>query len=339
MPRLLLIVFVSSIVGLLQSPGRAEAPTAHQLAIGGLVHTIATGHQLAPPQVDAVRAVFYGNRRMGQGNPAVTRHPGTEEACRDRRAAVGLSVEPDPVFLQICGKPWMAPLYDPAAGEAASATQCIDQFEFPGLPCEYPVVWAQANEAAAVCSAMGKRLCDAHEWEGACAGALLAPGYRFDLGEGVDGPSAFRRMRDAHNAHWGSRKTWAYGPEYRNGVCSAGSSKSPGCDGGSWADCGSNTYPTGWSPACVSALGVWDLHGNAAEHMSLPTRPGEMSSGGSTTLGYTEMKGSWFIWDAIRAHEDACRWRAPYWHGTKVMDSKSHGNYHLGFRCCSDVAR
>jgi hypothetical protein len=49
------------------------------------------------------------------------------------------------------------------------------------------------------------------------------------------------------------------------------------------------------------------------------------------------MKGSWFIWDSYRAHEDWCRWRAPYWHGGRVMDSNSHKNYHLGFRCCSDV--
>ena len=32
---------------------------------------------------------------------------------------------------------------------------------------------------------MGKRLCDAHEWEGACEGALEAPDYRFDLARGV----------------------------------------------------------------------------------------------------------------------------------------------------------
>ena len=60
-----------------------------------------------------------------------------------------------------------------------------------------------------------------------------------------------------------------------------------------------------------------------------------MSSRGSRELGYTEMKGSWFIFDTYRAHEDWCRWRAPFWHGTRVMDEHSHANYHLGFRCCS----
>ncbi len=321
------------------SAGLALAPTTLQEANELLLGKIALAHRLSPEQDAAVRAVFAGNPRIGQGNPAITRHPGSPEACRERRGAAGVPLESDPVFEEICGAPWMAPLYDPATGDAATAKACIDQFEFPDLPCEYPVVWAQANQAAALCEAMGKRLCDAHEWEGACAGALLEPDYRFDLGVGVDGASAFRKMRDAHNAAWGKKKSWAYGPEYRGGICSTGSAKSDGCDGGSWAECGSNTYPTGWSPECVSGLGVWDLHGNAAEHMSLPTRPEEMSSRGSKILGYTEMKGSWFVWDAIRAHEDACRWRAPYWHGSRVMDTHSHGNYHLGFRCCGDAAR
>jgi hypothetical protein len=49
------------------------------------------------------------------------------------------------------------------------------------------------------------------------------------------------------------------------------------------------------------------------------------------------MKGSWFIFDSYRAHEDWCRWRAPYWHGSRVMDPKSHENYHLGFRCCKTL--
>jgi hypothetical protein len=37
-----------------------------------------------------------------------------------------------------------------------------------------------------------------------------------------------------------------------------------------------------------------------------------------------EMKGSWFIFNTYRAHDDWCRWRVPFWHGTRVMDEKSH---------------
>jgi hypothetical protein len=50
--------------------------------------------------------------------------------------------------------------------------------------------------------------------------------------------------------------------------------------------------------------------------MNLPLNESQMASRGSTTLGVTEMKGSWFIWDTIRAHEHWSRWRAPFWHGS-----------------------
>jgi formylglycine-generating enzyme required for sulfatase activity len=184
---------------------------------------------------------------------------------------------------------------------------------------------------------MGKRLCDAHEWEGACAGRLEPPDYRFDLAIGVSPNAAVERMRKTHNAAHEADKTWSYGPVYRTGVCAAGSHKSRTCDGGGWSLCGSNTYPTGAFPDCHSPLGVYDINGNAAEHMNLPLAPDQMASRGSKELGYTEMKGSWFIFDSYHAHEDWCRWRAPYWHGSRVMDPKSHENYHLSFRCCKTL--
>lgn len=233
----------------------------------------------------------------------------------------------------------MAPLYDPASEEPEDACACIDQFEFPDIPCEYPVVWVRASEAAEICEAMGKRLCDAHEREGACAGALTPPDYRFDLAEGKSPEEAIRRMREAHNRKYGEHKTWSYGEDYREGVCGCGSSKTPGCAGGGWKECGSNTYPAGFFPLCHSPLMVYDLNGNAAEHMNLPLAESQMASRGSRTYGYTEMKGSWFIFDSYRASEDWCRWRAPFWHGSRVLDPQSHHNYHLGFRCCKTVSK
>ena len=90
--------------------------------------------------------------------------------------------------------------------------------------------------------------------------------------------------------------------------------------------------------ACWSGAGTaqpaCQVHGNAAEHPNLPLDESQLASQGSRQLGYTEMKGSWFIWDRFRAHEDWCRWRAPFWHGSRVLDASSHHNYHLGFRCC-----
>jgi len=171
------------------------------------------------------------------------------------------------------------------------------------------------------------------------AGSLEKPDYRFDLAKGVSPNVAVSRMRAAHNRAHEADRSWSYGPSYEKGVCGAASHKTPGCTGGSWPGCGSNTYPAGDFPACHSSLGVFDLNGNAAEHMNLPLNPLQMSSQGSKTLGYTEMKGSWFIFDTYRAHEDWCRWRAPFWHGSRVMDEHSHANYHLGFRCCKSLQK
>lgn len=287
-------------------------------------------HGLSPAQTQALRDIFARSGYAGQGNPAITRHPQTPTQCQAQRVA------PNAEFARLCGGPYMAPLYDPSMQTPDDAPACIDQFEFPDIPCAYPVVWVRAREAAQICTAVGKRLCDAHEWEGACQGALEPPDYRFDLAAGVDASTAVNRMRAAHNRAHQEDQRWSYGPAYRKGVCATGSAKTPGCDGGGWSRCGSNTYPAGSFPDCHSPLGVYDLNGNAAEHMNLPLAPDQMASGGSAALGVTEMKGSWFIFDSYRAHEDWCRWRAPYWHGSRVMDPHSHHNYHLGFRCCKD---
>jgi hypothetical protein len=294
-------------------------------------------HGLSDQQMGAIRAIFSRSGYIGQGNPAIARHPLTPQGCQEKLAQSAVRYE-NSEFEKVCGARYMAPLYNPATEKANDARACIDQFEFPDIPCAYPVVWVRAREAAEICSAMGKRLCDAHEWEGACAGALEPPDYRFDLAKGASPNIAVERMRQAHNRAYSAKKVWAYGgSSYRKGVCAASSQKTDGCQGGGWTQCGSNTFPAGSFPECRSPLGVYDQHGNAAEHMNLPLNESQMASRGSTELGYTEMKGSWFIFDTYHAHEDWCRWRAPFWHGTRVMDAHSHENYHLGFRCCKTL--
>jgi formylglycine-generating enzyme required for sulfatase activity len=301
-----------------------------------LLRDLQREHGLGDDQLQRLRAIFKRSGVIGQGNPAISVHPQTTEQCRATRQASG-DRQDGAAFAQVCAGPHMAPLYDAATQAPAAAKVCIDQYEFPDIPCEYPVVWVRAKEAAEVCEVMGKRLCDAHEWEGACEGRLLAPDYRFDLAHDVSAGQAIRNMRSAHNKAHAPDQRWSYGPAYKAGVCATGSSKTAGCQGGGWGACGSNTYPAGAFPACVSPLGVYDLNGNAAEHMNLPLDATQMASRGSQTLGYTEMKGSWFVFDRFRAHEDWCRWRAPYWHGSRVMDPHSHANYHLGFRCCKTL--
>ncbi|WP_437616110.1 SUMF1/EgtB/PvdO family nonheme iron enzyme [Sorangium sp. So ce834] len=271
-----------------------------------------------------VEAIFAASPVLGQGNPALSHHPMSRSECRRARELAGVAPAREPA----CGAPGMVPLFDPTRGQTAeSAPVCIDQLEFPNIPCEYPVVHVRAREAALLCRAIGKRICDAHEWEGACAGALREPDVEYE----------WERPRNEASWHHNllREKVWSYGPEKNHALCGTGSARTPGCPGGGWDRCGSNTYPAGAFPACRSRLGVFDLHGNVAEHMSLPILPDELARRGDR--GFTEMKGSWFAFSSMEVHADDCRWRAPDWHATRLMSKSSHANYHLGFRCCNDI--
>ena len=273
---------------------------------------------LSAEAMERVQAIFAASPILSQGNPAVARHPMKRSECRKIRAEAGLFEERDPV----CG-PDMVPIYDTEAGETPEeARVCIDQFEFPDIPCEYPVVQVRAREAAELCQALGKRLCDAHEWEGACAGSVRPPEVEYIWG--------WPRLQASYAHNVKREKVWAYGPKKNHALCATGSPRSPNCLGGGWTTCGSNTFTAGAFPACQSSFGVFVQHGYAAEHMSLPSRPEELGTG----EGFTEMKGSWFVFSIIEAHEDDCRFRAPAWHETRVTNEHSHMNYHLGFRCC-----
>ena len=279
---------------------------------------------VTPEELAKVRAIFEASPYLGQGNPDVSVHPMTRAECRKIRAEAQLV----PGDVALCGEVNMVPAFDPAAGQTReTAKLCVDQYEFPDLPCEYPVVNVQANEAADLCRAVGKRLCDAHEWEGACAGAVRSPEVEYDFKHDRRYSSGMHNLK--------RELVWAYGPKKDYSLCATKSTKSKSCPGGGWKQCGSNTYPAGAFPACKSSFGVYDQHGNAAEHMNLPTRPEEMMSVG-TAGGLTEMKGSWFIFSRGEPHLDDCRWREPSWHESKVSDPNSHKNYHLGFRCCKD---
>jgi len=279
---------------------------------------------VSPEAIAKLRAIVEASPYIGQGNPDVSVHAMTRAECRKRRAEAKLAAD-EP---QLCGGPNMVPFFDPGAGETKeTAKGCIDQYEFPDIPCEYPVVNVRANEADAMCRAVGKRLCDAHEWEGSCAGAVHAPETEYLFGQDRRYSSGMHNLK--------REILWAYGPKKNYSLCATNSFKTKDCPGGGWKQCGSNTYPTGAFPECRSPFGVYDQHGNAAEHMNLPTKPEERMSAG-TVGGLTEMKGSWFIFSKGEAHLDDCRWREPSWHESKVNDPNSHRNYHLGFRCCKD---
>lgn len=269
------------------------------------------------------RAIFDGSRWLGQGNPKITRHPMSRAECLAIR-----SREPVREADARCAAPNMVLVFDAAAGGTPeNAGLCVDQYEYPNIPCDYPVIWVKSDEAQHLCQAQGKRLCDAHEWEGACAGALHTPEQDYAFGQ--------RRLMQEYLHNKDRERVWAYGKTKNHALCATGASKSPKCFAPSFQLCGSNTYPAGAFPQCVSSFGVYDQHGNAAEHMNLPLVAEELGSRGGT--GENEMKGSWFIFQQTEAHEDDCRWRALGWHAGRLMARDAHRNYHLGFRCCKDL--
>ncbi len=338
--RAILFGLLATAVALLTTPAPSTAQTPLTDQREALFRLLQVERGLSDETLARIREIFAGSPVIGQGNPAITRHPLTPEEAAARLGGTVAEIRQryrNPRFERICGRPWEVPLYDPLTERPEDARVCMHMFEYPNIPLAYPVVWVRAREAALLCWAEGARLPDAHEWEGAAAGRLLPPDYPFPLIRGMGMSAAVNAMRRWHNERYaGERHVYSIGA-WRPGVCATGSQKSSTCDGGSWNRCGSNTYPAGAFPNCHSPLRVYDIDGNAAEHMNLPLTEAQMSARGSTELGATEMKGSWFIWDTIRAHEHWARWRAPFWHGSRVMDRNSHHNYHLGFRCVRDI--
>lgn len=223
---------------------------------------------------DAQRALFDvidGSEWLSFGNPDVSRPAQTQEECERAWEA-----REAPPMDEGCPRRNMV---------RVSEALCVDMFEFPNVRCEYPVVWVRANEASAICESLGKRLCDAHEWEGACAGEVreVAAEYgyaRVPKGEGAE----YRRSRRILMEGWHNQTrslVWAYGPEKDHARCATGSMKSPGCDAVSYQRCGTNDYPAGAFLECRTRSGIFDQHGNVAEHMSFPLYPEELSGRGS----------------------------------------------------------
>ncbi len=77
------------------------------------------------------------------------------QGCQEKLSKIGVKYENEQ-FEKICKAKYMAPLYNPATEKAENAKACIDQFEFPDIPCAYPVVWVRAREAALICKADGQ---------------------------------------------------------------------------------------------------------------------------------------------------------------------------------------
>lgn len=299
-----------------------------------LVALLRSEMALDSEQTAAVNKIVTASDWMSFGNPKISRPSMTQATCFERRANAKLH-PPDVA----CGAPNMIVARPPTPQNPSAL--CVDQYEFPNVECKYPIVWVRSSEAAALCAAVGKRLCDAHEWEGACAGEVLPEATEYPWSQM---PASIARSSKRDQRLWleyehnrTRQVRWAYGDKVNHATCATGARKDSRCNVVDFSTCSSSTYPAGAFPECVSPLGVYDQHGNAAEHMNLPLQPSELTSHGG--LGWTEMKGSWFIFTHEQSHVDDCRWRAKSWHTTKIGDWNSHRNYHLGFRCCKDANR
>lgn len=281
-------------------------------------------------------------------------HPVSREKCRTQVLDAGKIKSGD---ARTCGDKNMVAL----PGPDGTVKSCIDQFEFPNIACEYPVVWVPSYYAQEICRSMGKRLCNSHEWEGACAGKMEGTeSYKFGIGD----PNARRQAINTNR-----KKVWAFQDKHPGRtdaaiLCGVYSGKdkdvepeaaaniqdgsipglSKGCapDKSAYKTCGTNTWPSGYKYECKSSLGAYDMHGNLAEVVNLPTGPDTIAKGNVT--GMTERKGSFFVdrgglklKSGEQRYPDDCRVRQPYEHMKPISQDKGHAFYQEGFRCCKDL--
>lgn len=277
-------------------------------------------------------------------------HPATRGECKQRVLDTGIISE-NKKFKSVCGAKWMVPV--------PGTNVCIDQFEFPNLPCEYPLVWTPASAAKKICESMGKRVCNSHEWENACAtDEGNANPYRFDLAtlnERRQVVNANRKRVFAFSSALGSGVKTAqvcgiydkndpdFSPQIKNSVSELYSSigKSIQCHGqpSDYATCGTNTWPAGMKYQCRTESGIYDMHGNVAEVVNFPTSIegiARSNSEGETVTDRTERKGSFFVARDKSMYPDDCKVRQPYEH-FKIFSTDLHSYYQEGFRCCKDV--
>jgi sulfatase modifying factor 1 len=255
---------------------------------------------------------------FNQGNRAMAHHAIGKRACLDGLRDVTIQTDEQRA---ICGgAPNMVPIY--TNGDPSSAKVCIDVFEFPNRACELPFVWGSPSEAETMCRTEGKRLCSDKEWNVACAGDPEGKKkWAYAYGDKLD-------MTACH-----TREPKEVGPDGKTWVCNVHDAQS------TWQTCSTDTEPSGSFPRCRSRLGVFDQHGNVAEEMT--RAEGDVI--------YTQLKGSaWFYVDVGRepgkaawhpereSYPDTCNYD-PRWH-VEVLKESLHVNYHLGFRCCKDVA-
>jgi hypothetical protein len=87
-------------------------------------------HKLSDAQMTAIRGIFAKSGYMGQGNPAITRHPVTPEESQAKLKRLSIDYS-NPRFEKICGAKYMAPLYDPATQRPEDAKAASTSLNSP----------------------------------------------------------------------------------------------------------------------------------------------------------------------------------------------------------------
>ena len=188
-----------------------------------------------------------------------------------------------------CIDRWEARLEDhspydvPDDGKAATAEGVI------------PQAYISGNVAAAACAAAGKRLCTSDEWLRACRGPT---GTTYPYGNVYDS-TACNEGRPIHPMEqlFGDAVTWM--PDQM--------------DDPRLNQLPNSLAPTGSYPACVSAEGVYDLHGNLHEWVA--------DADGT-------FRGGFYV-DA-KINGEGCSYRT-------TAHGRSYHDYSTGFRCCGDA--
>jgi formylglycine-generating enzyme len=190
---------------------------------------------------------------------------------------------------------------------------CVDKYEaaLEGVAYSQPVEGAgilrakpargikpQVNisevEAEMACAGSGKRLCTATEWTAACRG-----------------PHGF---------------TYPYGNDYEPGTCNEGrrspvADPSGRLDNPRLAEAPKGIEPGGTFERCVSAYGLFDMHGNVHEWVSTSPKASEPQFG--------EMLGGFFA--EAKENGKGCSYRT-------TAHLRTYHDYSTGFRCCKDPA-
>jgi formylglycine-generating enzyme required for sulfatase activity len=157
-----------------------------------------------------------------------------------------------------------------------------------------PQAYISANVAAAACVAAGKRLCTSDEWLRACHGPA---GTTYPYGS-IHDSTACNEGRTVHPMKelFGVDVDWM--PDQMN---------DPRLN-----QLPNSLSPTGSYPACVSAEGVYDLHGNLHEWVA--------DADGT-------FRGGFYV-DA-KINGEGCSYRT-------TAHGRSYHDYSTGFRCCGD---